>query len=64
MNLQDSFMKSLAELMKTYPVLKQPNQTKVQVSVTSIIEMGQKFHAKGYKDANDNLSMFDKIFGK
>lgn len=58
MTVEKSFMKTLTELMKKYPVLKQSNSCTVKIKVGSIVEIAQKFHASGYKD-NDPFDFFN-----
>lgn len=48
----ESYVKALLEIQKTFPVLSVGGEVKVQIKVSQIIEIGKRFHSKGYA-AND-----------
>lgn len=45
-----SFTKALMEIQKEFPVLRQGHEVKVKISVRALVQIGQRFHKKGWDD--------------
>lgn len=55
MEIEASYLKAVIKVQKQYPVLKQPYETKVQISVRQIVQIAKTFHDEGFNN-NDLLS--------
>lgn len=59
MKIEESYLRILLTTAKKFPVLKQSQDQKVQLTVRAIMQIAKEFHTAGWKDS-DPFSLFGK----